>query len=464
MKHGRSAIALALLAAGIVLAPMIYAGDENDVLDEVSRLREELKSQGEQLRSQQDTIDSLGERQTKLLHEEMATYLDATYDFQSAQGSGQTGITISANFTGVLMGTVDNNPADRLVGDGDYDLNFIFKATDNLEAFIYLTGNNFGGGGFESQFGSVSTFKGSFGPIGGTTAGALLDGVGVDGTQAVRGGSIVTYEVGIHHQFNLGSRLLHWEVGQLDPRRRFSQNAFADDENTQFLNNQFDDPVSVPWLSVAPGTPNAGPVGGGTFGLHMWMSVGEGENITLNWGWFSGLAGQIFDNGQFFFQISYSSEAAGKPMNLRLFGFIDASNEAPTDEDVSGGGLSWDWKLNDRVGWFVRVTATGGDSNPADFDAQVGVIITGLAGSRPDDALGIAVGWISLQAVTRGPVAGYTPIEDTEVTVEVFYKWMAEDGKLQITPFMQFINDPGGGVGFTDDTLYIIGIRFHVPF
>jgi porin len=172
----------------------------------------------------------------------------------------------------------------------------------------------------------------------------------------------------------------------------------------------------------------------------------------------------VFDNGQFMVQFTWSGEVNGRAMHLRVFGFLDSISEAPAGEDVAGGGVSWDWWVAEKVGLFVRIAANGSDSNPSEFDASVGVALHGLIGSRPDDTIGVAVGFISLQAVTVGPLSGYNPIEDTEFTLELYYRFMAEEGKLQISPFLQVITDPGGGVTFTDDTLFLLGVRMHVPF
>jgi carbohydrate-selective porin OprB len=56
-----------------------------------------------------------------------------------------------------------------------------------------------------------------------------------------------------------------------------------------------------------------------------------------------------------------------------------------------------------------------------------------------------------------------TAPENSEMVIEVYYRLMAEDGKLQISPMAQVILDPGAGT-FTDDTLFMVGLRVHVPF
>ena len=41
----------------------------------------------------------------------------------------------------------------------------------------------------------------------------------------------------------------------------------------------------------------------------------------------------------------------------------------------------------------------------------------------------------------------------------------ATDGKFQITPNLIYVADPGGGgLAWEDDALFILGVRFYVPF
>jgi carbohydrate-selective porin OprB len=50
------------------------------------------------------------------------------------------------------------------------------------------------------------------------------------------------------------------------------------------------------------------------------------------------------------------------------------------------------------------------------------------------------------------------------MVIEIYYRYMCEDSKLQISPMVQFILDPGAG-GFTDpDQLIVLGVRIFVPF
>ncbi len=434
----------ALLTALVFIAPA-SAGEEAHLQKQVNELRQK--------------IEALQSQTTVLLEEEVERYLTDTASVHGSQGAdGLAGITIHARFTAVSQSTVGLDPANRSAVNGDVDLDFDFQVTDNLNLFIHLTANegssssSSSNGGFPSLFGPVSTPGGSFPAIAGTTFAGATDAQGVNGSVPTDPGSITVYEAGIHHVLMLGDYKLHWEAGTIDPRRRFNQNAFADDENTQFIHNSFDDTAAHLWLTDA--------VAGRTvFGWHGWVSFGENEQFTVNWGWFN-TPGQFFNSGQFLFQISWTGEVGGRELNFRLMLANDQFFQASAIEDSTFSyGISADWWASDSIGVFLRVVANGDDVNIVELDVSFGVVFQGLIGSRPDDTIGLGVGIISANtAVTSAP-------EDTEVTIELYYRYMMEDGKLQITPHLIIVSDPGGNASpWQDDLLVILGLRIHVPF
>jgi len=447
MYRHYSALFLALIAVGLVWVTPAAAGEDTDLREEVRQLREK--------------IEALQGQQSALLEDEVEQYLDQTV--AGAQGNGNLdGITINARFTMVFQATLGLDPADRAVVNGDVDLDIDFAVTDNLDLFIHMTANEAlsddgdDSGSFPGQFGSVSTgappgVVNSFGPIAGRTFSGFTDGIGVNGTTPTDPGSVTVYEAGIYHRLQVSDRTLHWEMGAIDPRTRFLQNAFADNENTQFINNLFDDSPSVLWLTDATGRT--------VFGWHAWMNFGDNNQITVNFGWFN-IPGQFFNNGQLYFQFHWTGEVNGREMNIRLMGTINEFFEDASNDGTAAGGASWDWYVTDTIGVGIRIAATGGDVNPVDFDAAVFVQFDGLIGSRPDDTIGVAVGFITAD---DGVLVGVP--EDTEVTIELYYRYMMEDGKLQITPHLMIVSEPGGNTSpWQDDTLFILGVRIYVPF
>ena len=116
--------------------------------------------------------------------------------------------------------------------------------------------------------------------------------------------------------------------------------------------------------------------------------------------------------------------------------------------------------MTEKIGVFFRIATNGDDVNPVELDASVGVQMTGMIGSRPDDVIGIAVGFITANDTVLSGIP-----EDTEFTLEIYYKYVMEDGKMQITPHLIYVSEPGGNESpWQDDALFILGFRIHVPF
>lgn len=409
---------LVCMALGLVALPAV-AEDDEGLRREVEKLRQEVQVM-----------------RTSMLEKDIDSYLAESDAWRGAQG-GLQGVTINARFTSVFQGAFVD-PADIGVMDGDVDLDMDFQVTDNLSLFIKMTANNASAGSFP--------IAGNNGP---TLAGAT-DGIGVNGTVPTNPGSVTTYEAGIYHVLMVGDTKLHWEGGELDPRTRFLQNAFADDENTQFISNSFDDTSAVLWLTDATGRTS--------LGWHMWINFGDNQQFTVNWGYFN-TPGQFFSRGQFYFQFSWKGEISGRESNIRVMAVINEFFRDATGDGDAAGGASWDWWATDKIGVFVRIAANGGDVNPIELDGSLGVVFQGLISSRPDDTLGIAFSFIT----TNDDVVVLP--EDTEFSLEIYYRYMMEDGKLQVTPHLIYVNEPGGGTTiFGDDTLFILGLRIHVPF
>ncbi|MEE8106353.1 MAG: hypothetical protein V3T86_12530 [Planctomycetota bacterium] len=433
MHRQISLFALALLAMGLFLATPAAA-------DDTAALREEVK----QLQERLDNMTQSG------LDQEVEDYLASNQASQNAQG-GSRWDDVTVHFRFLAQGVASVGYGEDATGtsndhdvQGLADLDFDFNITENLRGFIYLT----------TRSGNRATGL----PLGqGTTAAGLTDGIGTDGNTGVTGTGLAVYETGLEHAMALGSTTLHWQVGKLDPRTRFGQNAYADSAHTQFMNNGFTDSSAILWTSTAT-NPNQ------YAGMFGWIELGANKNMTLAFGWFNA-TGQFFNNGQFYIQLHIARESNGRPMNIRIFGTYDKMNLDASGDGYAGGGVSFDMKATDTLGVFVRVVANGSDVNPVDLDAVVGVAWN-VSSSRPDDVLGIGVGWASLQNVTQGSFAPLAFGEDTELTVEVYYNRMEEGGKLQITPFLQFISDPAQTtpVRRSEDSIFLLGLRIFVHF
>lgn len=414
------ALALGVLALGAAAAP-----ESTDGFDDV---RAEIRA----LEAQRD-----GQ-----LRREIDSYLDHA-QAQGLDGGGVEGVTLHASVTIISLYTAGSDPADYEGTGGDADLDFEMEITDNLGMFVKA--------GADTTGHFPGAFRGIAGLVGATLSG-LFDGIGVDGTVSTSPGSVRVDEAGFRWAVPVGDYTLHVMAGKLDPRNYFLRNAFANDENTQFTNNLFDDPPAITWPTNATGV--------NICGLHFWSRLGEDEEYRIDVAFYN-TPGRFFDNGQLFLELAWRGEVYDREMNIRVFGLADSNTT-----DVSGsGGLSFDWWANDWIGIFFRgavhhnLSTDKGETNHIESSWEVGAIFNGPLASRPDDQVGVAWGMI------KGPIRAVFPTatKNSEMVVEVYYRYMAEDGKLQITPMAQVIVDPGAGM-FTDDTLLMVGLRVHVPF
>jgi hypothetical protein len=445
--------ALRLLALILVFGAPALAQDDEATARELEELREKL--------------EALKERQDAVLDKEVDDYLEETEDEERrarSAGSVWDRITIRGRLTAVSQNTVGLSPGNASVINGDADLDFDFEVTGNLRVFVHLTGNaqqesdDFGGfndgPGLPPQFPHVTSSVQADGLFLGATLSGLTDGIGVDGTRGVKPGLLALYEAGIEHAAQVGGSVLHWSIGALDPRRRFLQNAFADDENTQFLNNVFDDSPAVRWLSDSSGR--------SYLGVHMWVATGSREEYEVSWGWFNE-PGEFWNDGQFYAQFGWRGDVSGRPMNLRFMGFVDAHHRNASNDRDYGGGISWDWEASDTVGLFVRGALAAADVNPVEYDVELGLIIQSFSTRRPDDTIGAAFGVISINDVVVDSIT--TDHKERELVLELYYRLVLEEGALQVTPFVMFVADPGAGLTpWQDNSLSLVGLRVFAQF
>ena len=443
---------LALIAVGLILVTPTFAGDEDQDL----RAR---------VRDLEKKIEAAQAQQTTNLEQSIEQYLDENSAWQAAQGEdGLKGVSITASLTSVAQWAADVDPGKKYsIVSGDVDLGFHFNVTENLDLHITTTANTSAdsNGGYGHDLGewvggSVSSGFGNLPSANSAQVwGGYHDGVGTNGTtpvNAVDMGGLAIYEAYVQHR---ASATLVWEWGMIDPRTRFLQNAFAGDENTQFIHNDFDDTPAIQWLSMGKnvdGRPN------GVLGIHGWVDVGSNKEHRVSWGWFNE-PGEFWDNAQFLLQWAGKFDMGGREMNARVAFIYDNKYVSVLNGDAAYAiGISWDWLVTQTIGLFVTFNHNFEDNNVVEYNFTLGAEMN-LVQSRPNDRLGIGFGYISVNTAVTGPVA-----EDIEFTVEVYYRFATEGGKLQITPYIIYVKDPGGLMAGYAGDLVIIGIRIHVPF
>lgn len=421
MHRHFTTVLLAFIAIGLVFASPVTAGEEDALREQVRKLEQK--------------VEALSGQQSTQLEQTIESYLDESAAWKAAEaGDGMQNITITAAFTANLQATLDQNPSNRSIVSGDIDLGFHFQVTENLE--LHITGVAASGGGSASVVNLNPTLSG------------LVDGVGTNGNNSVTGfgRSFNIYEAYIVHGIKAGNSTLYVEMGAIDPRTRYLQNAFADNENTQFMNNLFDDSPSILWQTTA--------AGGGILGLNLWISFGQDDMHTFSTGYYNP-AGQWWNKGQWFFQYALKMKVAGREMNARVMVMIDGNNPDASGSEPVEWGVSWDWWATEKIGVFVRIAGNTKDVNPVELDWSLGGEFH-IVNNRPNDYFGAAIG----QSVVNTTVMGAAAKD--ELVLELYYLFGLEEGKLQVTPYLQWVTDPGG-VSTADD-LWILGLRIHVPF
>jgi len=410
-------------------APVVGAEDDKG---EIAKLRQEVS-----------------ELKAAMLEQDINAYLAETNAWEGAQGGdGLKGVTLHADFVVVMQGTLgQSDPAsDIAIADGFFDLNFDLQVNDRVSLFLYLTANNGGFGSFPIQYFATSI-------SGAPTLAGFNDGIGVNGTAPTNPGAVTTNEAGVRVATHLGDTVLNWEMGEIDPRKRFMQNSFVPNNHETFLHNSFTDLASFNWLTNLGGTTS--------LGWYMWLDLGDQKQFKLSWGWFN-TPGEWFKNGQLYVELAWKGEVSGREMNVKVTFSWDEFNPGIDDDTIVIGGV-WDWWLTEKIGvFFMGGFNTEDTANVVDYDFSFGFIFMGMVESRPDDQFGAGFVFTHVNSNVL------TVTEDTEFGFEVYYRFALGDGKVFVTPHFMFIIDPGGGQApggfFVDDSLFIVGIRMHVPF
>jgi hypothetical protein len=440
MREARPRLFLALIATCIIVLPAFA----QEGADDLHKRIDELNTQVRDLEARRDA--ELGDQIDAYLYETAVPGADGEDD-------PLKGITLTAGLTALTLGTVGLEPSNSTVVNGNVMLRIDFQVTDSLKLYADMRAQP-----------ANASFPGAFPPLPGAGGGAPKtfsgesDLIGVDGTVGVYGSgrALNMYEAAIVWGARFWNQTVFFEWGALDPRTRFHQNALADSANSKFLNNVFTDTTAVLWLTDASGR--------SSLGLHLFTEFGSNKQWKFNTGWFN-TGGTFWDKGQFFIQFSWRGEVADGEMNVRIFGFVDRFfRDAVNNEGSEGGGISFDWMVGSSFGVYATFATNNGEANPMKRDATLGVVFPGIFGRRPNDVLGIGFAGIRVNRDFADPAIALVPTS-TEYTFELYYTLAFEDGRVQVTPVLMYVLDPGGnGVGWADDALIMLGIRVHVPF
>ncbi|NPD66187.1 carbohydrate porin [Lichenicola cladoniae] len=128
------------------------------------------------------------------------------------------------------------------------------------------------------------------------------------------------------------------------------------------------------------------------------------------------------------------------------------------------------------IGLFGRIVGTRGDRNLVSLYAEGGLSWKGMLPSRPDDSLGMAVGYTKISGRARQldrDTAFFSgsayPVRDAETVIELTYQAPVTPW-LSLQPDAQYVIHPGGGLPDPDDAgrrigdEAVVGLRATIAF
>lgn len=202
-----------------------------------------------------------------------------------------------------------------------------------------------------------------------------------------------------------------------------------------------------------------------------------------------------FDDGVFVIAelqlaVQQGKDAHGLPGTYKIGGYYN-SNAFP-DQEIDNRGVSLaspdsdgapllhhrDWGIyavmdqllwqhgegaDKGIGMFGRIVGTRGDRNLVSLYVEGGLNWKGLLHGRPDDSLGMAVGFSQVSGRARQldrETAAFsgspTPVRDGETDIELTYQAPVTPW-LVLQPDAQYVIHPGGGIPAPDDPTRRVG-------
>lgn len=230
---------------------------------------------------------------------------------------------------------------------------------------------------------------------------------------------------------------LSLSFGKTEPLAFMDDNAFANDEITQFVGKPF---VNNPVLDSED-----------EYGPIVSLTVSPNERLAMTFiGASSGYPNAteeqqksvydaVFDNPFVGFQVAFSPSIASLPGTYRLYYWNALYNHERLDgngtDEGWGVGMSMDQKLSERLGIFARMGWSNEDVYPVEWFWSGGVSVSGLLPSRRNDEAGLGL-------------AGLKPSEDsefdeTEWHIETYYRFVLSE-YMAVSPDIQAVLNPGG--------------------
>lgn len=237
------------------------------------------------------------------------------------------------------------------------------------------------------------------------------------------------------HEF-FGGKVL-FSIGKTEPLVFIDNNAFANDEKTQFVGKPF---VNNPVLDSED-----------EYGPIVAASVSPVETLS-----FTALCASstfpnapeedqksiwddIFNTPLVAGELAWTPKFGERQGNYRIYGWDALYNHSGSGGDHGeegwGVGISMDQQVTDMLGLFSRVGYSNEDAYEVEWFWSVGANLKGILPCREDDALGIGL------AGLKG--SGEDPNDGTEFHMEAYYR-IALTEHFAVSPDIQYVLNPLG--------------------
>lgn len=264
---------------------------------------------------------------------------------------------------------------------------------------------------------------------------------------------------------DLSKKHLEMTIGKMDPFMFFDQNTIADDETRGFMNQSF---VHNPLLDTG------GDIGVDEFGFTpgfrlAWVNdYYKPQQYGLSFGLFGAGEGAEFKNSLskpfFIIQAETQQRFSGLTGNYRIYYWNNESGQDFNQPDKvysnhAGVGLSFDQQIHDYITVFARYGKQTRGNVSFDQALTLGSEIGGSYWSRGGDALGVAVGFLSLseEYKTSNPAMD----NSSEQIAEIYYRYRINH-QIHLSPNVQYIRNPAGDKNASSLTAY--GLRAQLDF
>lgn len=344
------------------------------------------------------------------------------------------GLTIGGGITMVLQNLQNSNVSEPKNTDGDllepnktptlgqYSIDLTVKKNfdDNNIAYIHLD-------------------------IGKGDIGYYLDSYANVNGDANDKGVVTLKEAWFKHKFN---KEFAMSVGILDSDKALDENAYANDEKTQFLGEMFKNSINIDFADHAFGLKAAYKTDFADFAVQYIDARNNSEDI-IKYG---------FVSVQINFKPEFIDDMDG---NYRVFGWTNIGDYEKFDGNGKGKdygfGISFDQQFMDIFGGFARYSWKNGNIASGEHTWSLGLQAE-VKGIIKKDVVAVAYG----QIIPSNYYKDYfNKNAKSENHLEVYYNWKITD-YLGVSPDFQMVENPY--FNENDDTAYVSSIRIQVSF